>query len=130
VPQSNKIPSANFFIRSPYCVTFRFTSSRTNEVWRVESSTPLKNIWIVCPLKLSRLNDFCEYPVLWLRLENVARVESTVPDEFRTCTVNVSNAVVVLVSAVSICRKNVSVAAVAVDGIVTCCSTVSVCVVP
>ena len=96
----------------------------------MESSTPLKNIWIVCPLKLSRLNDFCEYPVLWFRLENVARVERTVPDEFRTCTVNVSNAVVVLVSAVSICRKNVSVAAVAVDGIVTCCSTVSVCVVP
>jgi len=53
-----------------------------------------------------------------------------VPDEFRTCTVSVSNAVVVLVSAVSICRKNVSVAAVAVDGIVTCCMTVSVCVVP
>ena len=96
----------------------------------MESSTPLKNIWIVCPLKLSRLNDFCAYPVLWFRLENVARVESTVPDEFRTCTVNVSNAVVVLVSAVSMCRKNVSVAAVAADGIVTCCSTVSVCVVP
>lgn len=96
----------------------------------MESSTPLKNIWIVCPLKLSRLKDFCEYPVAWFRLEKVARVERTVPDELRTCTVSVSNAVVVLVSAVSMCRKNVSVAAVAAAGIVTCCSTVSVCVVP
>ena len=52
------------------------------------------------------------------------------PDELRTCTVNVSNAVVVLVSAVSMCRKNVSVAAVAVEDIVTCWSAVSVCVVP
>ena len=52
------------------------------------------------------------------------------PDEFRTCTVNVSNAVVVLLSAVSMCRKKVSVAAVAADGMVTVCRTVSVCVVP
>ena len=57
-------------------------------------------------------------------------MERTVPDEFRTCTVSVSNAVVVLVSAVSMCRKNVSVAAVAVEGMVTCCIAVSVCVVP
>ena len=96
----------------------------------MESSTPLKNIWIVCPLKLSRLKDFWEYPAAWFRLEKVARVERTVPDEFLTCTVSVSNAVVVLVSAVSMCRKNVSVAAVAAAGIVTCCSAVSVCVVP
>src|ERR1051326_6872397 len=130
VPQSNKIPSANFFISSPYCVTFRFTSSSTNDVCSVESSTPLKKIWIVCPLKLSRLKDFCEYPVAWFRFENVAKVESTVPDEFRICTVSVSNAVVVLLSAVSMCRKNVSVAAVAADGMVTVCSAVSVCVVP
>lgn len=81
-------------------------------------------------MKLSRLNDFCEYPVLWFRLEKVARVESTVPDELRTCTVNVSNAVVVLVSAVSMCNQNVSVAAVAAAGIVTVCSAVSVWVVP
>jgi len=81
-------------------------------------------------LKLSRLKDFWEYPVAWFRLEKVARVERTVPDEFLTCTVSVSNAVVVLVSAVSMCRKNVSVAAVAAAGIVTCCSAVSVCVVP
>lgn len=60
----------------------------------------------------------------------MARVERTVPDELRTCTVNVSNAVVVLVSAVSMCNQNVSVAAVAVEEIVTCCSAVSVCVVP
>ena len=90
----------------------------------------MKNIWIVCPLKLSRLNDFCEYPVAWFRLEKVARVERTVPDELRTCTLNVSNAVVVLVSEVSMCKKNVSVAAVAAAGIVTCCRAVSVCVVP
>ena len=81
-------------------------------------------------MKLSRLNDFCAYPVLWFRLENVARVESTVPDEFRTCTVNLSNAVVVLVSAVSMWSQNVRVAAVAPAGIVTVCNTVSVCVVP
>src|ERR1051326_2125374 len=43
---------------SPYCVTFRFTSSNTNEVCRVESSTPLKKIWMVWPLKLSRLKLF------------------------------------------------------------------------
>jgi len=60
----------------------------------------------------------------------VARVESTVPEEFRICTVNVSKAVVVLVSALSMCRKKVSVAAVAPAGIVTCCRAVSVCVVP
>ena len=60
----------------------------------------------------------------------MASVESTVPEEFSTCTVNVSNAVVVVVSAVSMCRKNVSVAAVAVEEIVTCCNAVSVCVVP
>jgi hypothetical protein len=60
----------------------------------------------------------------------VASVESTVPDEFRICTVRVSKAVVVLVSALSMCRKNDSVAAVALAGMVTCCITVSVCVVP
>ena len=43
----------------------------------------------------------------------MARVESTVPEEFRICTVSVSKAVVVLVSALSMCRKNESVAAVA-----------------
>ena len=52
------------------------------------------------------------------------------PDELRTCTVSVSNAVVVLVSAVSMCSQNVSVAAVAAAGMVTVCKTVSVWVVP
>jgi hypothetical protein len=42
----------------------------------------------------------------------------------------VSNAVVVEVSAVSMCRKKLSVAEAAVDGIVTCCRMVSVVVVP
>jgi hypothetical protein len=59
-------------------------------------------------------------------LENVPSVESTVPALLRTCNVNVSNAVVVLVSAVSICSQNVRVAAVAFAGMDTCCITVSV----
>ena len=59
------------------------------------------------------------YPAALFRLENVPSVCSTVPAEFSTCTVSVSNAVVVVVSAVSMCRKNVRVAVVAVDGIVT-----------
>ena len=70
------------------------------------------------------------YPVPLFRLENVPSVCNTVPAEFSTCTVSVSNAVVVVVSAVSMCRKNVRVAVVAVDGIVTDCVAVSVCVVP
>lgn len=63
-------------------------------------------------------------------MEYVARVESTVPALFRTCNVKVSNAVVVVVSAVSTCSQKVSVAAVALEAIETCCITVSVCVVP
>jgi hypothetical protein len=42
----------------------------------------------------------------------------------------VSKAVVVLVSAVSMCSQKVSVAAVALEAIETCCITVSVCAVP
>ena len=53
------------------------------------------------------------------RLENVPSVANTVPELFRTWTRNVSNAVVVVVSAVSICSQNVRVAVVAVEGIVT-----------
>ena len=60
----------------------------------------------------------------------MAKVERTVPEEFRICTVRVSNAVVVLVSALSMWRKKDSVAAVAAEGIVTCCNAVSVCVAP
>ena len=46
-----------------------------------------------------RLNDFCAKPVFLLRFEYVASVASTVPDELRICTFNVSYAVVVVVSA-------------------------------
>lgn len=61
-------------------------------------------------------------------MEKVARVERTVPAVLRTCTVKVSKAVVVLVSAVSICSQNVSVAAVAVGSMLTCCMIESVVV--
>src|SRR5262245_7023979 len=115
---------------SPYCVTFRLTSSSTNDVCSEESSTPLKKIWIVCPLNEVKLNVFCLYPAAALRLEYVASVESTVPEELRTCTVSVSKAVLVVVSSVSMCNQRVSVAAVAAEGMATCCSAVSVCVVP
>jgi hypothetical protein len=64
------------------------------------------------------------------RLEKLPRVESTVPPVFNTCTCRVSNAVVVVVSAVSMCNQKVRVAVVAVDGIVTVCVAESVCVVP
>ena len=64
------------------------------------------------------------------RLENVARVCKTLPDVSRTCTVNVSKAVVVLVSAVSICSQKVNVAVVAVEGTATVCVRVSVVVLP
>lgn len=57
-------------------------------------------------------------------------VASTVLDELSTCTFSVSNAVVVVVSAVSMCSQNVRVALVAVDGIVTVWVAESVWVVP
>jgi hypothetical protein len=63
-------------------------------------------------------------------LENVARVDRTFPEESRTRTVKVSNAVVVLVSAVSMCSQKLRVAWVAAEGTVTCCMTVSVLVLP
>jgi len=65
-----------------------------------------------------------------LRLENVPNVARTVFEVFSTWTCNVSNAEVVVVSAVSMCSQKVRVAVVAVDGIVTCWIAVSVCVVP
>ena len=52
-------------------------------------------------------------------MENVPRVASTVPEVFSTWICSVSNAVVVVVSAVSICNQKLSVALVAVEGIVT-----------
>lgn len=48
----------------------------------------------------------------------------------RTCTWNVSNAVVVVVSAVSMCNQKTRFALVAVDGMVTVWTEESVCVVP
>ena len=47
-----------------------------------------------------------------------------------TVTVSLSYAVVVVVSALSMCRQNDSVEAVQPAGIVTDCDSVSVCVVP
>jgi hypothetical protein len=49
---------------------------------------------------------------------------------FSTWTFRVSNAVVVVVSAVSMCSQNVRVAVVAVEGMVMVWAAVSVCVVP
>lgn len=60
----------------------------------------------------------------------MASVDNTEPELLRTWTVRVSNTVVVVVSAVSICSQNVSVAAVALAGIVTCCRIDSVVVEP
>jgi len=57
--------------------------------------------------------------VLLFRLLYVASVESTVPEVLRTVTVNVSNAVDVVVSAVVIFSQNESVAEHAPDGMVT-----------
>ena len=70
------------------------------------------------------------YPLAAFRLENVANVDSTVPEVLRTCTVKVSKAVVVLVSAVSMCSQKLSVAAVALDAMLTCCRMLSVVVAP
>jgi len=60
----------------------------------------------------------------------VPSVASTVPDVLSTWTCNLSKAVVVVVSAVSICRKKLNVAVVAVEGMVTVWVAVSVWVVP
>lgn len=63
-------------------------------------------------------------------MENVPKVASTVLEELSTCTFSVSNAVVVVVSAVSTCSQKLNVAVVAVDGMVTVWVAVSVWVVP
>lgn len=65
-----------------------------------------------------------------LRLEKVPNVASTVLELLSTWTVSLSNAVVVVVSAVSICSQKVSVAVVTVDAMVTVWVAESVCVVP
>ena len=64
------------------------------------------------------------------RFEYVASVASTVPLLLRICTFSVSYAVVVVVSAVSMCSQNVSVAEVLPAGIVTVCTIESVCAAP
>lgn len=76
------------------------------------------------------LNDLWIYPAALFRLENVPSVARTVLELLSTCTCSVSNAVVVVVSAVSIWSQNVKVALVAAEGIVTVCVAESVCVVP
>jgi len=85
---------------------------------------------MVCPLKLITLNECCWYPVAWFRLENVPRVASTVLELLSTWTWSVSKAVVVVVSAVSMCSQKLRVAVVALAGIVTVWVAVSVWFVP
>ena len=54
-----------------------------------------------------------------MRLENVPSVASTAFELFNTCTCRVSNADVVVVSAVSMCSQKLNVAVVMLEGIVT-----------
>ena len=117
-------------INSVPAVTLSAKSSTTNEVCSSKSSLPCRNIWMVCPLKEVRSKVFCWYPAAWSRLEKVASVDNTVPDVLRTCTDRVSNTVVVLVSAVSMCSQKLSVAAAVFAGMVTCCRMLSVVVAP
>ena len=77
-----------------------------------------------------KLNECCWYPAAAFKLENWPRTASTLLEELSTWTWNLSNAVVVVVSAVSMCSQKLSVAEVAVEGIVTVWVTVSVWVVP
>ena len=65
------------------------------------------------------LNECCWYPPAWFRLENVPRVASTVLELLSTWTWSVSKAVVVVVSAVSMCNQKLKVAVVMVEGSVT-----------
>lgn len=66
----------------------------------------------------------------WSRLENVCSVCKTLPDESLISTLRVSNIVVVVVSAVSMCSQKLNVADVALAGMITCCMIVSVVVAP
>ena len=59
-------------------------------------------------------------------MENVPRVARTVPPVFSTWTFRVSNAVVVVVSAVSMCSQKTRVALVFPAGMATVCEAVSV----
>src|SRR5215213_9587792 len=105
-------------------------SSITNDVCSVESSVPRKWTRTVCPLKGVRSKVRNTYPVVLFKFEKVASVVSTVLLELRTCTCNLSNAVVVVVSAVLIFSQKLKVTLFAVDGIVICWKSESVCVVP
>lgn len=86
----------------------------------------MNRIFTVCPINEFMLNECCWYPVAWFRLENMPRVASTVLDELSTWIWSLSNAVVVVVSAVSMCSQKLSVAVVTVEGMVTVCVAVSV----
>ena len=63
-------------------------------------------------------------------MENIPNVARTVFDVFSTWICRVSNAVVVVVSAVSMCSQKLNVAVVMVEGMVTVWVAVSVWVVP
>ncbi len=102
----------------------------TNEVCCEESSLPVNFSVTVWPMYEARLKLCCVYPVLWFRFEYVASVPSTVPEPLSTCTVSLSYAVEVVVSAVSMCSQNEKFALAHVDGMETDCETVSVCVEP
>ena len=65
-----------------------------------------------------------------MRFENVPRVASTALELLSTWTCSVSRAVVVVVSAVSMCSQKLNVAVVMVEGMVTVWVAVSVWVVP
>jgi len=84
----------------------------------------------VCPLKAVTSKVLNTYPVDLFKFENVPRVASTVLLVLRTCTCNLSNWVVVVVSAVVIFSQKLNVTVVAVDGIVIVWKSESVCVVP
>jgi len=78
-------------------------SSTTNDVWSELSSVPLKLIVTVWPASADRLKVFWLYPVALFRFEKVAR--TVLP----ALTVSLSNWVVVVVSAVSMCSQKVNV---------------------
>src|SRR5438067_2434084 len=107
-----------------YQETVSAVSSTTNEVCSEPSSVPVNFSVTVCPANAFRLNDFGLYPATGFRLENVAIV--VLP----TCTVNLSNCVVVVVSDVSMCIQNVSVYELQPAGRLTDWLAESVCVVP
>jgi len=81
-------------------------------------------------LKAVTSNVLKTYPVDGFRFEKVPRVASTVLLVLRICTCNLSNWVVVVVSAVVIFSQKLNVTVVADEGIVIVWKSESVCVVP